>query len=173
MSIEGGSPGCCAAAPGSTTRITAAPPSGTATTRATPTTPLVSVPAVSPPQHPSSSELLEGIPAGVQEGSTDPRVQTRSGDRPRPARRSAQQRPAAPRPHDPGAGWLFVLKLVTVQPLRPHLWPRVRCTLPRVRPSHSQPGTNKKRPAKPASQKASEGKAFGLKTQTPIATPPV
>ena len=106
------------------------------------------------------------------------RVQTRSGDRspgdrPRPARRSAQQQPAAPRPHDPGAGGLSVLNLVTVQPLRQHLGPRVRCTPPRVRPSHWQPGTNKKRPAKPVSPKASEGKAFELKTQTPIETPPV
>jgi hypothetical protein len=67
--MEGGSPSCCAAARGSTIRTTLAPPSGTATTRTMSTPTLASVPAVSPPQHPSPSEPLEGIPAGVQEGS--------------------------------------------------------------------------------------------------------
>jgi hypothetical protein len=69
---------CCAAAPGSTIPTTAAPPTGTATTRPTSTPTLVFVPAVSSPQHPSPSELLKGIPTGVQEGS-----QTR-GSRPAP-----------------------------------------------------------------------------------------
>ena len=67
--MEGGSPSCCAGARGSTIRTTPAPPSGTATTRTMSTPTLASVPAVSPPQHPSPSEPLEGIPAGVQEGS--------------------------------------------------------------------------------------------------------
>jgi len=67
--VEGGSPSCCAAARGSTIRTTPAPPSGTATIRTMSTPTLASVPAVSPPQHPSSSEPLEGIPAGAPEGS--------------------------------------------------------------------------------------------------------
>jgi hypothetical protein len=67
--MEGGSPSCCAAARGSTIRTTPAPPSGTATTRTMSTPTLASVPAVSPPQHPSPSEPLEGIPAGAPEGS--------------------------------------------------------------------------------------------------------
>jgi hypothetical protein len=69
LSLEGGSPSCCAVAPGSTNRTTAAPPSGTATTRTTTTPTTAFDPAVSSPQHPSPSEPLEGIPAGVQEGS--------------------------------------------------------------------------------------------------------
>jgi hypothetical protein len=67
--VEGGSPSCCAAARGSTIRTTPAPPSGTATIRTLTTPTLASVPAASPPQHPSPSEPLEGIPAGVPEGS--------------------------------------------------------------------------------------------------------
>ena len=76
--MEGGSPSCCAGARGSTIRTTPAPPSGTATTRSTSTPTLASVPAASPPQHPSPSVPLEGIPAGAPEGS-----QTR-GSRPAP-----------------------------------------------------------------------------------------
>jgi len=67
--MEGGSPSCCAAARGSTIRTMPAPPSGTATTRTMSTPTLAPVPAASPPQHPSPSEPLEGIPAGAPEGS--------------------------------------------------------------------------------------------------------
>jgi len=69
VKCEGGSPSCCAAVPGSTNPTIAAPPTGTATTRPTSTPTLVFAPAVFSPQHPSPSEPLEGIPAGVQEGS--------------------------------------------------------------------------------------------------------
>ena len=95
---EGGSPSCCAAVPGSTTRITAARPTGTATTRTTTTPTTVCVRAVPLPQHPSPSELLEGIPAGAHEGS-----------------RPAQARPTAPRPQTWVPGGLFILMITSTQ----------------------------------------------------------
>ena len=64
----GGSPSCCAAALGITIPGTAARPTGTGGTWTTATTTSVSASVVSP-QHPSSSEPLEGIPAGAPEGS--------------------------------------------------------------------------------------------------------
>ena len=64
----GGSPSCCAAALGTTIPGTADRPIGTGGTWTTATTTSVSASVVSP-QHPSSSEPLEGIPAGAPEGS--------------------------------------------------------------------------------------------------------
>jgi hypothetical protein len=95
--VEGGSPSCCAAARGSTIRTTSAPPSGTATTRTLTTPTLASVPAVSPP--PSTLHRLSRW-KGIQREHprvTDPRVQTRSGDRRQPLARPAPSQ----RPHDP------------------------------------------------------------------------
>jgi hypothetical protein len=103
--MEGGSPSCCAGARGSTIRTTPAPPSGTATIRTMSTPTLASVPAVSPPQHPSPSEPLEGIPAGVPEGSRPAPV---IGDHrwqglPRANGRTIRTAPAhGPRPGLPG-----------------------------------------------------------------------
>ena len=84
---------------------TAAPPSGTATTRTTPTPKSECVPAASSPQHPSPSEPLEGIPAGVEEGPRPAPVIAG------PAGRSAQFRPTAPghRPWLLGGFFLFSL----------------------------------------------------------------
>jgi hypothetical protein len=69
MAYEGGSFSSCAAGPGSTILTTPARPCGTATTRTTSLPLWASGPAVSLPQHPSTSEPLEGIPTGAHEGS--------------------------------------------------------------------------------------------------------
>ena len=107
--MEGGSSSCCVGARGSTIRTTPAPPSGTATTRTMPTPTSAFVPAVSLPQHPSPSEPLEGIPAGVHEGSRPAPVigdPGRSGLN-RPCRRMIRTAPAhCPRPHRPTASHL-------------------------------------------------------------------
>ena len=124
--MEGGSPSCCAGARGSTIRTTPAPPSGTATTRTMSTPTLASVPAVSPPQHPSPSEPLEGIPAGVLEGSRpapvigDPRWQ----GLPRANGRTIRTTPAHC-PTAPGLGCLVGF-----------CWALTPTTLP---PRHEQP----------------------------------
>ena len=124
--MEGGSPSCCAGARGSTIRTTPAPPSGTATTRTMSTPTLASVPAVSPPQHPSPSEPLEGIPAGVLEGSRpapvigDPRWQ----GLPRANGRTIRTTPAHG-PTAPGLGCLVGF-----------CWALTPTTLP---PRHEQP----------------------------------
>jgi hypothetical protein len=100
---EGGSPSCCAAALGSTNLTTAAPPTGTATTRPTSTPTTVFAPAVSSPQHPSPSEPLGGIPAGVHEGSRPAPVITG------PAGESAQNPPTASSRQALLAWWAFHL----------------------------------------------------------------
>jgi len=138
--VEGGSPSCCAEARGSTIRTTSAPPSGTATIRTMSTPTLASVPAVSPPQHPSPSEPLEGIPAGVPEGSRpapvigDPRWQ----GLPRASDRTIRTAPA----HCPMAlvtwviRWAFAALTPTTHPPRhgrpaaPAPAARLRCAAP-------------------------------------------
>ena len=78
-----GSSSCCAAVRGSTNLTTAAPPTGTATIRATSTPTSACAPAVPSPQHPSPSEPVEGIPPGALEGSRPvPVIGTGCGFRP-------------------------------------------------------------------------------------------
>jgi hypothetical protein len=102
-------PSCCAAVPGSTNLTTAAPPTGTATIRPTSVPTSAFAPAVSSPQHPSPSEPLEGIPAGVQEGSKpapvigDPRWQGLPRASDSTIRTTPAHCPTAPEP-DGGAG---------------------------------------------------------------------
>ena len=104
-------------------------PTGTATTRPTSTPTTAFAPAVSSPPAPFTVRAVGRDSSGRERRVTDPRVQTRSGDRRSPlARPAPSQRPHDP--HNPGprpqtwdAWWAFPERVLTPTTPPPHRKP--------------------------------------------------